>query len=978
VPRPRILLVGLAVFASVVLLATWQVPQWLDWTRYRTTIEVLASATLGQPVTIQGPISLTLLPQPILTAAQVSVGGSEPTNLSIHVDALRLRVALWPLIGGRVDARELVLRGPDLRLPWPAEPMLRARPPNWLAAFSARVENGRLMAGRLAFTGIDATLTTLETGALSAAGTAQFSGQSWHFTARLTAAGADGAAGLNVALDGQGEASGLGASLSGQLAADGTLAGTISSRGPNLAVLLPAPPVPFRADGLLTISSGLAAVDDIALEIGGSPATGAVALRVSPQQRLDIALSASRLDLDAWLPVLLGSGTTVAGIDVPIGIDFSAEAAPLGGGTLEHLRAAFELAGKTLTVREASALLPGNGKLQLTGRVARDDPAHVRFEGDARLDAPVLRTTLNWLQEATPGVLPPSLAASLPEGVLQRAELSAHVVAALGEVSLRQLSGSVDDAPLTGSIGFKRGEPPAISVDLSLDQISLDPWLPARLPGPAELARLAGKFDAELRLSIRKAVLAGSLVQGMSVDAVMEAGSLAVRRIEGTVSGMHVAASGSLGASGRMSDGALNLVTKDATALAAWVPPAWRGTPALWNGAAKLEVRAAGPPEALALGVRLSWADARLDASPTIDLRSGEWSSTMSLRHPGARRFLATTGLPERIGMPGLLAWLDDGSLSLVAHLAGAPGRVTAESFDVTAAGLHASGTLNLDQTGAEPRLSGRISADALPLPLPNGTSEVPLPIGVLHGWQGELNVDIGRVLAASRAVLRDATASISVADDTLSIDQFSARLGQGTLSGSCRFDGAGKPPSLALQARLLGSAITGALADGPLDLVSGVADGNLELSANGYSPAAILATLTGHVALTMTDGTLSGFDLFRIKLAAQRHDLASARSEAIDALGMGATGFDELDITANLAHGDLSLSTARLSGSAGEADLTGGMNLPTGALDVRVALRPALPNPPEISIRLTGTLDRPIRTPELANLARFVAERAH
>ena len=31
--------------------------------------------------------------------------------------------------------------------------------------------------------------------------------------------------------------------------ADGTLAGTIASRGPNLAVLLPAPPVPFRAEG---------------------------------------------------------------------------------------------------------------------------------------------------------------------------------------------------------------------------------------------------------------------------------------------------------------------------------------------------------------------------------------------------------------------------------------------------------------------------------------------------------------------------------------------------------------------------------------------------------------------------------------------------------------------------------------------------------------------------------------------------------
>ena len=105
------------------------------------------------------------------------------------------------------------------------------------------------------------------------------------------------------------------------MAADGTLAGTIASRGPNLAVLLPAPPVPFRADGRLTVGSGLAAIDDLALEIGGSPASGSVALRVAPQQRLDVALSASRLDLDAWLPVLLRAGTTIAGIDVPIGFD---------------------------------------------------------------------------------------------------------------------------------------------------------------------------------------------------------------------------------------------------------------------------------------------------------------------------------------------------------------------------------------------------------------------------------------------------------------------------------------------------------------------------------------------------------------------------------------------------------------------------------------------------------------------------------
>ena len=125
--------------------------------------------------------------------------------------------------------------------------------------------------------------------------------------------------GWTSTLDGQGAANGLGASFTGQLARDGTLAGTIASRGPNLALLVPAPPVPFRADGRLTVGSGVAAVDDVAMEIGGSPARGAVALRVAPDPRLDIALAASRLSLDAWLPVLLGAGTTIAGIECRLG-----------------------------------------------------------------------------------------------------------------------------------------------------------------------------------------------------------------------------------------------------------------------------------------------------------------------------------------------------------------------------------------------------------------------------------------------------------------------------------------------------------------------------------------------------------------------------------------------------------------------------------------------------------------------------------
>src|SRR5215469_1055855 len=184
VTRPRTALVGCAGFAAVLLLAVWQLPQWLDWTRYRATIGALASATLGQPVSIRGPISLALLPEPALTASDVRID-SEGVGPSMRVEALRLRVALWPLLSGRVDARELVLHRPDLRVRWPARAGI-FRPPSWLGALSARIENGHLAIGQIAFTGIDATLATLDTGALSASGTAQFAAQQWHFTARLT------------------------------------------------------------------------------------------------------------------------------------------------------------------------------------------------------------------------------------------------------------------------------------------------------------------------------------------------------------------------------------------------------------------------------------------------------------------------------------------------------------------------------------------------------------------------------------------------------------------------------------------------------------------------------------------------------------------------------------------------------------------------------------------------------------------------
>ena len=397
-PRMRAWLIGLAAILVVAIVAVWQVPQYLDWNRYRATLEVLASTTLGRPVTIHGPITLNLLPQPVLTAAQVSIGGDAASDVSIRVEALRLRVALWPLLGGRVDARELVLRGPDLLVPWPAEPdALRRRAPAWLAAFSARIENGRLTVGRVNFTGIDATLASYDEGASSASGTAQFNRQDWHFTARTTSIGADGAAGLNVTLDGQGNAMGLAPAF---LDGSGRMARLPARSAAEAAILLCCCPRLLchfaRTDGSL-----LAAAWWRSMTWRWS---SVVRRRLVPWLCVLRPINVWTLHCrpGGWtslrgcrrcrMPARLSAASICRRESISRPLRLSLAAAPCNGCT-----ATFDLANGALMLREAEAVLPGNARLHLTGRITRGDDAQRRFEGNVVFDAPVLRTTLRWL-----------------------------------------------------------------------------------------------------------------------------------------------------------------------------------------------------------------------------------------------------------------------------------------------------------------------------------------------------------------------------------------------------------------------------------------------------------------------------------------------------------------------------------------------------------------------------------------------------
>jgi hypothetical protein len=974
----RAALLGVALLVPVLAAVLWVVPSLLDWNRYRDSIAALASSGIGRPVRIGGAISLHLLPQPVLTAAKIAVDDTGD-GVVLTAGELRLQVALGPLLAGKIDARDLTLRGADLRLPWPPAPgALTQRPPIWLTGLQARVEDSRIEVGGLAVTAIDASLATdPDTGTLSAVGVGQVGARPWHFTARLARPGRDDAAGLEISLDGQGTLRDTGGTFSGQIAGDGALSGRVAGRGRDLSQLLPGPSVPWRADGRLSASAGLVIADELALEIGGSPARGTVALRVLPKARLDLALAASRLDLDAWLPVLMRATETA----MPTGIDLSAEAATLAGGTLRRLSGAFDLDVDGATVRDATAFLPGDARLTLSGRLpsrSRPDgaaPQPAYFEGSGHLGAPDLRATLRWLEPLMPTAL-----GRLPSGVLRTVEATAKISVGAGQVSLADVQGMLDGDRLTGSLGLKLGSRLSLGAVLSFDRLMLDTWL----PDPSTLATPAGMndaltraaaVDADMRLQIQDASWRRMSMGQIALDAQSDATRLTLRRFEGAPLGMRMTASGTVGEGGRVTDGRVELTAPDLAVLRGLASPRIPALLALLRGSGDALLQLAGPPDALAARLSVEASDLRLDAQPTVNLIARRWAGPVTLRHPGAPRLL------EQAGVSGTAAWLGDGSLSMLAQVTAAEGSLALDRFDLVAGTLRASGQLNFDTSHKQPSavlaVSGQIAAETLPLPLPYLRSPDPIAVNGLLGWQAIVRLDAGQVLLGQTPVLHELSADLALQDGTLSVAHANGRLNGGTVSGTAAMAANSEPPRVSLQADVAGAVLAGPALDTALDLTAGVVDAKLDLTAAGYSPAALLATLSGSAAVSVRDGTISGMDIPAAAADLADADRSRVAAQVSRALTSGVTPFSLLDLPLQARRGVLS-GDGVLASPAGEARLSGSVDLLGAAADLRIAVRPGAagaPPGPELGLRVIGPETALVRTPELAGLSLWLAE---
>ncbi len=876
--------------------------------------------------------------------------GQEEGGLGVKAQTLRLKLGLLPLILGRLEARDLVLVGADIRLPWPLPAAGALRPPPWLSDFAARIEESRVTVGEVALENVAARLVA--PGPLDAVrleGSFMRAGAEARFQAVLGRPGYDGIGTLELRLNGQGAA----LVTRGTLLAEGGYEGRVEASGAYLSAFLPAPALPFRITGRIRASEDRIITPDLAVEFDGGTGRTAAEIQLTPDAKMDLAVSMNRLDLDPWIAAMRGARDW----PFPIVLDIAAESARWQGHELRRFKAGIAREGARIMLTDIAALLPGEAELEARGATLGE-----RLELALNVSGPSLRDSL-----AAFGF---TVAAPDPAR-LRRFEGRGRLILEPGLIEAPEFSLLLDGGRYAGGGALRLGARPALGLGLSIDALALDGLVSEKLGWPAAYEALQG-FDANLRLTAGRLEWQGQALEAVALDATLDAGRLAIQRFSARQGSTSISASGGigLGATPSLADAALEISAPMANALPALLLQALPLPAGLAALPARLRLRGNGSAEALSLVAEALLEDARLDANAVLDLPRARGEGSLTFRHPSAARFYSQIFGREEP------AWMGEGSASLIARMALEGGVITLPSFTLVAAETRATGEARLEANGARPKLTLSLAAENLALPAPALTDQEPLPLALLVGLDGSLTLSAARIMVSGLPPVENAQAEVTLENGRITLDAFRTGFAGGVMEGKGLLDAAAEPPRLEGSFEITSATLAHPIFDLPLDLAAGRVEAAGRLAASGHAPAVMLSSLEGSGRFLLADGVVAGLALRDAFAAAGLSDAASAETALRRALIGGATAVERLEGGWQISAGRLALQEMRLAAEGGvSARVTGSVDLPRATLDIGFALRSPGAEAPEIGLRFSGPATAPQRLPDIAPWARWRAE---
>ena len=588
---------GILVFLALVVAALFLVPSFLDWEGFKPEITERLEAITGRTLAIDGPLKVSILPTPKIEATDLrlaNVPGAADPDMA-RIGSLELRLALGPLLGGEIAVTGLEMVEPVIELQ-----RLPDGRPNWLFESvpapatgegaagepesepeltrldSATITNGTIVYhhadGRPSerIEGIDATLSARSLdGPFRGDGTFNVRGRPIAFQLATSSLRDDGTMPISVEAIFGGERGralfeGIVRGDDETPAFDGNVRIETADLGALLNAIavdlgaLPAAPLAaeFDARGALSVSGEAIAAEEFQVRLGESQATGALSWRDGDVPQLAADIDLNRIDLDQFLPAEEAGGTgqpvdevalvpletisddirLVIPADVAATIDLKIGTLTWREGVIRQARTRLELDDGVVTLKPASALLPGGADVRFAGRLTRggDRPW---LQGVVEIAADDLRAILSWLSVDVGDV---------PADRLRRLNASADLSAIGNRLSTTNLDVRIDTTRIAGNAAIAADERPRITADLAVNTVNVDAYLPAGETGagsqetasPATEAASEDTWagladiDADVALKMDALIYDGVRVAGLELDAALDGDNLTLRRAQ--------------------------------------------------------------------------------------------------------------------------------------------------------------------------------------------------------------------------------------------------------------------------------------------------------------------------------------------------------------------------------------------------------------------------------------------------------------
>lgn len=302
---------------------------------------------------------------------------------------------------------------------------------------------------------------------------------------------------------------------------------------------------------------------------------------------------------------------------------------------------------------------------------------------------------------------------------------------------------------------------------------------------------------------------------------------------------------------------------------------------------------------------------------------------------------------------------------------------------------------LNLDGIDLDRYLPPPATGPATTAAASNGSGDEPLNLGESLAGLAALNLNgsltIGE-LTVSNIKSSELSLTVKASKGHLILDPMSAKLYDGSLSGSIDLNGARRPPVLSLVQKLSGVEIGPLAKDAAgIDRLTGTATISATLATQGNLQEELIRNLNGNLGFDIANGTLQGINVDRSTcLARQKLNVLSGKNQDPEPCPADeSTRFTVFQAAAKVTHGVLQNNDLFIEQQRSDARKflhikgSGKVDLNTESLDYRInagrveklADGSYQPRGTAIPVRISGSLSNPSVLPDVSDLVKTEAK---